>query len=307
MIYRKKPIKVKAFQLGCSFAKVPQWAITDSIRYFNLEKELKNGEDLIVTSASIDTLEGTMQANQYDWIIQGIQGELYSCKQDIFLQTYQLAEVNVSFDKPPSLYHKSVGDERDELKQRNDRLNSLYAALERELDYIQSVELSAIFQMNVVMEHHLSAPEWALGDRQSIFEKSNPLVRATYSDVDEKHIFIRDIDAFLDKIKTLENSIDALLKNFKLNAGKTEDEIEVFIYNTIERHSLREPEKLKLLCYRVLKEDMSHLDINQKTHIVDKFSRLRKKAAGMVYVASSIRSRLLINRRLMDRLITTVL
>ena len=42
---------------------------------------------------SISTLEGEMKAKLYDWIIKGIQGEFYHCKQDIFTKTYeQLSE-----------------------------------------------------------------------------------------------------------------------------------------------------------------------------------------------------------------------
>jgi hypothetical protein len=37
----------------------------------------------------IDTLEGRMRANEGDWIIKGVQGELYPCKPDIFEQTYE--------------------------------------------------------------------------------------------------------------------------------------------------------------------------------------------------------------------------
>lgn len=40
----------------------------------------------------IPTLEGTMLAVQDDWIIRGIQGELYPCKPDIFLATYEAVE-----------------------------------------------------------------------------------------------------------------------------------------------------------------------------------------------------------------------
>lgn len=38
----------------------------------------------------IETLEGTMTANKGDYIIKGIQGELYPCKPDIFNQTYDI-------------------------------------------------------------------------------------------------------------------------------------------------------------------------------------------------------------------------
>ena len=39
-------------------------------------------------TVSIETLEGLMLVNFGDWIIRGIQGELYPCAPDIFEATY---------------------------------------------------------------------------------------------------------------------------------------------------------------------------------------------------------------------------
>lgn len=47
----------------------------------------------------IPTLEGEMIASKGDWIIRGVQGELYPCKPDIFEVTYE-AE-----DTPPPSSH----------------------------------------------------------------------------------------------------------------------------------------------------------------------------------------------------------
>lgn len=38
---------------------------------------------------AIRTLEGTMIAGPGDWICQGIEGELYPCKNSIFEKTYE--------------------------------------------------------------------------------------------------------------------------------------------------------------------------------------------------------------------------
>ncbi|HMH83608.1 MAG TPA: hypothetical protein VK531_12110 [Gemmatimonadales bacterium] len=43
-------------------------------------------------SLNIVTLEGTMRAEVGDWIIRGVQGELYPCKPDIFVATYEPVE-----------------------------------------------------------------------------------------------------------------------------------------------------------------------------------------------------------------------
>jgi hypothetical protein len=37
----------------------------------------------------IETLEGNMRAEAGDYIIQGVEGEFYPCKRDIFLKTYE--------------------------------------------------------------------------------------------------------------------------------------------------------------------------------------------------------------------------
>jgi hypothetical protein len=38
---------------------------------------------------AIDTLEGTMLGHAGDFLIRGIEGEVYPCKRDIFLKTYE--------------------------------------------------------------------------------------------------------------------------------------------------------------------------------------------------------------------------
>lgn len=40
-------------------------------------------------NAYILTLEGRMRCNVGDWIIKGVQGEFYPCRNDIFIQTYR--------------------------------------------------------------------------------------------------------------------------------------------------------------------------------------------------------------------------
>lgn len=42
-------------------------------------------------SMIIPTLEGDMEAQPGDWIIVGVQGEIYPCKPDIFKATYEPA------------------------------------------------------------------------------------------------------------------------------------------------------------------------------------------------------------------------
>ena len=41
---------------------------------------------------AIDTLEGTMYADPGDIVIQGVKGEFYPCKPDVFAATYEVIE-----------------------------------------------------------------------------------------------------------------------------------------------------------------------------------------------------------------------
>lgn len=40
----------------------------------------------------VPTLEGEMRANDGDWIIQGVKGEFYPCKPDVFDASYELVD-----------------------------------------------------------------------------------------------------------------------------------------------------------------------------------------------------------------------
>ena len=88
--YRKKPVVIEAFQLTWDFIKsvnAPSWVIKNrTIKFFYTDK-IENSQ-----YALIDTLEGQMRANANDWIIEGVNGEIYPCKPDIFEKTYELVE-----------------------------------------------------------------------------------------------------------------------------------------------------------------------------------------------------------------------
>jgi hypothetical protein len=40
----------------------------------------------------VHTLEGTMEGNPGDWLIKGVEGELYPCKDSVFQATYEAVE-----------------------------------------------------------------------------------------------------------------------------------------------------------------------------------------------------------------------
>ena len=78
--YMKKPVVVSSFQLG--YQDMPLWfqeAIADN-KVNNIDAFLASANETI----KIKTLEGIMTAQKGDWIIRGVKGEIYPCKDDIF-------------------------------------------------------------------------------------------------------------------------------------------------------------------------------------------------------------------------------
>lgn len=90
--YRKKPVVIEAVQFtGGNHDEVMAHIGCDGHR-----------DDAIAMQACpyvhakarpraifINTLEGQHRADIGDWIIRGVQGELYPCKNEIFLATYE--------------------------------------------------------------------------------------------------------------------------------------------------------------------------------------------------------------------------
>ncbi len=84
MRYRKRPIVIEAVQhyadMGTYTAVIPQWLVAACL------------DGTIITrdqDTFVKTLEGEMRVNDGDWIIQGVKGELYPCRADIFAATYE--------------------------------------------------------------------------------------------------------------------------------------------------------------------------------------------------------------------------
>ncbi len=83
MQYRKRPVIIDAIQYQREKNII---AVQD---FFGDG----NGRELLFDSDKneyfIKTLEGYMYLRRGDWIIKGIKGELYPCKNDIFKATYE--------------------------------------------------------------------------------------------------------------------------------------------------------------------------------------------------------------------------
>jgi hypothetical protein len=82
--FRKRPIEVSAVRLTKSnWDEIKEW-----INSSGGSACAGSGKN----SIGIWTLEGDMRADVGDWIIQGIKGEFYPCKNAIFKATYDLCE-----------------------------------------------------------------------------------------------------------------------------------------------------------------------------------------------------------------------
>ena len=86
--FRKKPVVIEAILWDgkdLPLEKAPQWIIDAVVKTpGDMGNIFKNESDLLIY-----TLEGTMKASPGDYIIQGVSGELYPCKPDIFEKTYE--------------------------------------------------------------------------------------------------------------------------------------------------------------------------------------------------------------------------
>lgn len=89
--YRKKPFIIEAFRFGID--GWPDWfhdkhITNDIITYSNDPNEGPFSKSSNV-HCEIETLKGTMRGDYGDFIIKGIQGEVYPCKPDIFEASYE--------------------------------------------------------------------------------------------------------------------------------------------------------------------------------------------------------------------------
>lgn len=84
--WRKKPVVIEAFRWtgGPDQTEDPEW-IVEAIKAGTVRFQDSGTPNVAML---IDTLEGTHRADQGDWIIKGVKGELYPCKPDIFVATY---------------------------------------------------------------------------------------------------------------------------------------------------------------------------------------------------------------------------
>jgi hypothetical protein len=81
---RKKPVVIEARELTMqSIDEIKAWC---NGQYWSRPPMRA------LTGLTIHTLEGDHNADFGDWIIQGVKGEFYPCKPEIFEMTYEAAD-----------------------------------------------------------------------------------------------------------------------------------------------------------------------------------------------------------------------
>lgn len=89
MKYKKKPIVVEAVQWnGLNLEEIKDF-VGDSLIYNINDAAWKVGKDAPTVHIKIKTLEGTMIAKTGDYIIRGVNGEIYPCKAEVFWRSYE--------------------------------------------------------------------------------------------------------------------------------------------------------------------------------------------------------------------------
>lgn len=84
--YRKKPVVIKAWQFTKENYKA---GVPNEFKHHTVKLWSRHGDKVI--GGEIDTLEGTHNVSENDWIICGVKGEFYPCKPNIFDMTYEIA------------------------------------------------------------------------------------------------------------------------------------------------------------------------------------------------------------------------
>lgn len=88
MKHRKKPVVIEAIQWLDNTTEIIKFC-GDKCSYNVADAAWIVNEGVPHEELIIHTLEGDMKVSRGDYVIKGIEGELYPCKPDIFVKTYE--------------------------------------------------------------------------------------------------------------------------------------------------------------------------------------------------------------------------
>lgn len=96
--YRKLPVEIDAVQFGLAeYADLPHSAWRAPVPLEWLDTALREERVTFVFAGEdywyfvVLTEEGEMRGGPDDWLIRGVEGELYPCKDSVFQATYEPA------------------------------------------------------------------------------------------------------------------------------------------------------------------------------------------------------------------------
>jgi hypothetical protein len=89
--FRKKPVVIEAVQFTEAMAKGDA-DLPEGVRMKRRSVGAPPRRELVEHRHVIETLEGTMEVAIGDWVITGVAGEKYPCKDSIFVATYDAVE-----------------------------------------------------------------------------------------------------------------------------------------------------------------------------------------------------------------------
>ena len=127
--FRKKPVVIEAFRLNERGLIVEDW-FWDAVTRNDIITHCFGKHEPDPAWCEIKTLEGTMIANAGDYIIQGVHGEIYPCKADIFQKTYTEDKPKTNADRIRAMSDEELAWElmlwRCEAVARHHGISSVY-------------------------------------------------------------------------------------------------------------------------------------------------------------------------------------
>lgn len=113
-LFRKRPIEIEAWQYDGS--RVLPWEAPEWLRKAMRFRDSGVPGTAVVELGPLDadyyliinTLEGRMCAGAGDWIIQGVKGEIYPCRDDIFRATYEAITKAAEAELEPSVGRRAA-------------------------------------------------------------------------------------------------------------------------------------------------------------------------------------------------------
>jgi hypothetical protein len=102
---RKKPtVVVECLQWhqyeNCNIEEMREFVGKDLVENWYGYRTIDNCKEELFEGISIKTLEGVHEVTDGDYIIKGVDGEFYPCKESIFIKTYDFVdEIKEEVDK----------------------------------------------------------------------------------------------------------------------------------------------------------------------------------------------------------------